>query len=242
MTTRIDIFQGAIVENREAMKTPSNPAHRLYRKPVIIRGTPDQLGYGAALNGTIDIYYDRDDDPQIYIMVSDNTKIHPINNTVDHPKEDTTGRITYVYVDQAARVPPPSKRNPPPGVRWDRKKTAHLAERLQCPCPALVRRQKSTSHWGHHVRVVGESTIVYSLCEPLRGPDGKTGVRLWLETESSNVKCIKTVPCCCSEKTSIQWPWLCPLLRGLLPPDRTRTLPDTLAPEKRPNWKTGPRG
>jgi hypothetical protein len=229
MKTRIDIDQSSIIANRDMLKVPGDPKQRLYQMPVVIRDHPEQRAYGAILEGTVEVFYKRDCDPQIYIIADG--KITPTNETSDDPSEDKTGKLTYVYVHQNARVPPPAERVG--NKRKSKKDEARLRERLAWSCPALIKRKADTPDWGHRIRIEGKSEIVYSLCKTLRGGRGETGVRLWLQTESNRVECTTDGNCCCSGKDSAHWPWFCPYLLKLSPALRRRTFIDTLPPDKR---------
>jgi hypothetical protein len=217
LPTRIDINQFAIIHNRDLLGDPHAAADQ-YQKPVIIRGAESQCVNGAVLEGTIEVFYERDSDPQIFIVVTGT--IDTTYQTRENPREDKTGGTSYIYVHQAARVPAPAER----AKRRSRKDAARLYQRLACPCPAIIKRSADTPVWGHRVRITGKCDIVYSRTQTLRGR-GKEGVRLWIETQSDQVECIKEPDqCCCSGKDETLWPGFCPYVVTLPPMRRRRTL------------------
>jgi len=166
--------------------------------PVLIKemGKPEYRTSGAVLQRPSQVFYRPNEHPRTYIEVDGH--VAPIERPVDNPRENSTGRITYVNIYLNA---------------IDGNQGNRIPERRNWPCPCLLKRTAGRTEYGHHIRISGPATLLSSLHKPIR-----KGVYVWIEAPGGSVECIKTGECFCSLRPSLLepavWESFCPLRLG----------------------------
>jgi hypothetical protein len=191
MKIRIEIKRSYDRVKRERIKNPI-----LVKEP----GQEPYSSSGALLCGPSEVFYKPHEHPRTYLEVDG--RVSRVDTTVNRPKEDKTGKTTYVNILLST---------------IDGNRGKEVPERVKCPCPCLLKQRGGTPEYGHHIRISGPSKIVSSLTKPIR-----SNVFVWIETES-NVDCTNENRCFCTGLQSELWPGFCPRLLSLPPDARRRT-------------------
>jgi hypothetical protein len=167
-------------------------------KPIFVEDLQRKASYctsGAILSGPSEVFYKPYESPRTYIQTS--YGVSPVEITADNPVEDKTGKITYVNILL---------------MTIDGNRGKKVPERYDSPRPCLLKRRAGRTAYGHHIRILGPSTIICSMRKPIRPM-----VYIWIET-ASDVECTKTGECFCSSGFAILeravWQRFCPLLLG----------------------------
>jgi hypothetical protein len=173
--------------------------------PILIKPSgsePYPPAAGACLHGPSEVCYDPNGNPRAYIEVEG--RATPIAISTVDPKEDRSGRTTYVNILLET---------------IDGNRGTKVPQRQTCPCPCLLKRKGGRTEYGHHIRINGPARIIYNRVKPIR-----PHVYAWIETEA-DVDCEIRNNCFCTGLASELWPRFCPRLKSLPSKKRARTQP-----------------